>query len=334
MKIFITGASGYLGFSVLQSALAKGHEVHALVRQPQHFPSFNHPGLFLHGGDITDAVSVQQAMEGCSQVFHLAALSRLEHPKRQQYYSINVQGTYNVLEAALKEGISKLVYTSSCAVFGPSGEHPLTEEDPRMVPFENDYEISKHCAEQLVKEYVKKGLSAVIVNPPRIYGPGLSTTANPITSLIGRALKCGFIMIPTNKEVQGNYALISDVTEGHFLAMEKGKAGERYILGGENISYGDFFETLRQMAAQRIRLISVPGYLMKAAAGLTSATAKVTGRSTQFTPRIVSRLLQQRAVSSDKAVQQLGYQITPFPQAMSQTIHHLKKQPPCLRIVH
>jgi nucleoside-diphosphate-sugar epimerase len=324
MKLFLTGATGYIGHKLAHSAARQGYTITALVRNlsSRNLPA--HPAIQFRKGDVTDYASVLQAMKGCDVVMHAAALSQLWHKEASLFYRINVMGTRNILEAAQKRGIEKLVFTSSCAVLGPSKDRPVTEEDPRFTPFENDYEISKHCAEELVREYASRGLHAVMVAPPRVYGPGPNTRGNPIHQLIQNTLKRKLAFLPAAKDVVGNYAFIDDVVRGHFDALQKGESGEKYILGGENISYQQFFETIGRAGNQPLKMIAVPVPVLKAWSALVFGVHYLLGRHTHLSPKTIERLVQNRAISCEKAVQKLAYQITPFYQGMQQTIHHLQ----------
>lgn len=324
MKLFLTGATGYIGHQLALAAAQQGYAVTALVRNLSSGNLPVHPAIQFRKGDVTDYASVLQAMKGSDVVLHAAALTQLWHKEASLFYRINVMGTRNILEAAHILGIEKLVFTSSCAVLGPSKDRPVTEEDLRFTPFENDYEISKHCAEELVREYASRGLHAVIVAPPRVYGPGLNTKGNPIHKLIQNTLKRKIAFLPAAKDIVGNYAFIDDVARGHFDALERGESGEKYILGGENISYQQFFETIGRAGNKHLTMIAVPVAVLKAWATLVFGVNYLFGRHTHLSPRIVERLVQNRALSCEKAVQKLAYRITPFYQGMQQTIHHLQ----------
>jgi nucleoside-diphosphate-sugar epimerase len=229
-----------------------------------------------------------------------------------------------VLEAAFVHGVKKMVFTSSCAVLGPSKDQPVSEDDSRFTPFENDYEISKHCAEELVREYAGRGLHAVIVAPPRVYGPGLQTKGNPINKLVRDALKRKIAFMPAARDVVGNYAFIDDVVNGHFQALKKGVSGENYILGGENISYQQLFETIGKAGNENLKIIPVPVALLKAWTAVIFGLHYIIGRHTHLSPKVVGRLMQDRALTCEKAMLHLGYRITPFYQGMKTTIQHLR----------
>jgi len=324
MKVFITGATGYIGQKLIQAAIDKGFIVHALVRDHSAAQLQQHERIHYFKGDITDYHSVVKSMEGCDTVMHAAGITQLWHHDRTVFYRVNVGGTKNILEAASFHHVKRFVYTSTCGVLGPSYGDPVAEEDPRITPFENDYEISKHCAEELVKEYLRKGLFTVIVALPRVYGPGLLTGGNPISKLIGNTIKRGIGFVPDAKQVVGNYAFIDDVIEGHFLALQKGLGGEKYNLGGENHSYKEFFDNVRKLSPRKIHLITIPKFLLKIAGNLIYTKSLLTKTHNHLTPKTVERLYQNRAVSCDKAVRQLGYQITPFEIGIQQTIQFLK----------
>ncbi|HZH36851.1 MAG TPA: NAD-dependent epimerase/dehydratase family protein [Flavisolibacter sp.] len=324
MKIFITGATGYIGHQLALTAAEKGFSVCALVRNTYAANLPKHPAIEYCKGDVTDYTSVVKAMAGCDTVMHAAALTQLWHKDRSEFYRVNVMGTRNVLEAAYFHGVYKFVFTSSCAVLGPSKERPVAEDDPRFTPFENDYEISKHCAEELLKEFVNRGLDAVIVSPPRVYGPGLPTKGSPINKLIQNTLKRKIAFMPAAKDVVGNYAFLNDVVNGHFQALEKGRAGEKYILGGENISYRQLFETIGKAGKEKLKIIAVPVSLLKMWAALLFGIHYITGRHTHLSPKVVERLMQNRALTCEKAIQQLGYQVTPFYKGMESTVCYLK----------
>lgn len=326
MKLFITGVTGYIGHRLMLAAIKKGYTVHALVRNTNSPKLFQHQNVFYFKGDITNYSSVVKAMDGCDVVMHAAGITQLWHKERSIFYSVNVGGTRNVLEAACFHNVKRFVFTSSCAVLGPSSLFPVSEEDPRITPFENDYEISKHCAEELVKEYSRRGLFAIIVAPPRVYGPGLWTNGNPICKLIRNAIKRKLAFVPDAKNVLGNYAFIDDVIEGHFLAMQKGLGGEKYILGGENLSYFDFFNTIQQASDKKIKLVTIPKFFLKIVGTLTYLYSFLTKQHLHLTPKTVDRLFQNRAVSCNKAIRQLGYHVTPFKTGLEQTIQFLKSK--------
>lgn len=324
--IMITGATGYIGHKLALEAANRGYAVHVLVRNPQSKFLPAHPNIIAHKGDVTDKASVEAAMNGCDNVIHAAAIAKFSDKDNSIFYKVNVEGTRNVLEAALTLSVKKFIFTSTGAVMGPSGKNPVSENDPRITAFENDYEISKHWAEQLVKEYSRKGLFAVIVAAPRVYGPGLLANGNVFGRLLSNILSLRLAFMPADGKVVANYAFVDDVVAGHFLAMEKGLGGEKYTLGGENLSYNTFFSNVRKYAGKKIRLIAIPTFLLKAWSFLYMLIAGLAGRQTNISPKVINRILQNRALSCDKAIKQLGYSITPFSEGIRKTILHLQNK--------
>lgn len=326
MKILITGATGYIGYNLAMEAARRNYTVHILVRdlQSQHLPI--HPNIIKFKGDITDKGSVMAAMMNCDKVIHAAAIAKLSAKDNSVFYSVNVEGTRNMLDAALALGVKKFVFTSSCAVIGPSGKYPMNENDPRITAFENDYEITKHWGEELVKEYCRRGLFAVIVAASRVYGPGHDCNGNVMNGMLKSLLSLRLAFMPSCDTVLANYAFVDDVVNGHFLAMEKGLGGEKYFLGGENLSYRSFFQTTIANTGKKIRLIRIPKLLIKIWSFIYMIVCGLLGKETHISPKVVDRLTQNRAVSCDKAIRQLGYYVTPFAQGIQKTILHLKNK--------
>jgi nucleoside-diphosphate-sugar epimerase len=325
MKIFVTGASGYIGNKLALALAAQGDRVHALVRNQQDAELLRNPMISVFFGDLGDRKSIRQAIAGCEQTYHVAGLAKLWAKNPNEFYEVNVNGTKNVLIEAFENGIKKLVYTSSCAVFGPSLNKPLCEKDPRTIGFGNDYDLSKYIAECLVSEYAHKGLFAVIVNPSRVYGPGIDTYSNTLTRLIARCLRGTLVFFPGCKEIVSNYTFIDDVVAGHISAMNRGISGERYILGGENLSYREVCSVVREKIIHA-RLLQIPLLAIKGIAWMELAKNKLTGLEPAFTPSFIDRYIKNGAFSCQKAIQQLDYKITPFREGISQTITHLKNK--------
>lgn len=324
MKIMITGATGYIGHKLALEAATRNYTVHILVRDIQSKLLPVHPNIVVFQGDVTNKESVLAAMKGCKKVLHAAAITKLWDKDSSIFYKVNVEGTRNVLDAALSSGIKKFVYTSTGAVIGPSDKYPMSESDPRITAFENDYEISKHWAEELVKEYCRKGLFAIIVAAPRVYGPGIAAGGNVFSRLIQKIFSMKLAFVPACSDVLANYAFVDDVITGHFLALEKGLGGEKYILGGENVSYTTFFETIKNNAGKKIRLIRVSKTILLAWSFLHMLLFRLMGKHTNISPDIVYRIGQNRALSCEKAIRQLGYTITPFTLGIQRTIHYFK----------
>jgi nucleoside-diphosphate-sugar epimerase len=322
----ITGATGYIGHRLALEAAARNYIVHILVRNPDSALIPRHPNILVFTGDVTDKDSVLTAMSGCQQVIHSAAVTKLWDKDSSIFYKVNVEGTRNMLDTALKLGIKKFVYTSTGAVIGPSDKFPMSEKDPRITSFENDYEISKYWAEELVKEYCRRGLFGLIASTSRVYGPGIIARGNTFERFLRKIFLMQIAFVPPCTDVLANYAYLDDVIKGHFQALEKGLGGEKYILGGENISYGTFFSTLKEFSGNKIRFITVPKSIMLVWSFLHMMLYRFARKHTNISPKIIHRLFQNRALSCEKAKRQLGYAITPFAEGLQKTILHLQNK--------
>ena len=323
MKILITGATGYVGSKLALRLADEGHTVHALCRSKSKALSLEHKNIKLFEGNILNKKSIEDAMKSCEQVYHLAVYGSVWAKNPQTYFDVNIQGTINVLNTAFVSGVRKIVYTSTAGTYGPSTGSLTTEKSIRTIDFFTEYESSKFIAEEKVQHYVRKGLNVVIVNPSRVYGPGLLNESNSVTKLIRLYIEGRWHLIPGNGETIGNYVFIDDVVNGHILAMSKGQTGEKYILGGENVSYNEFFDTLTKVSGKKYRLYKTPLFLMLGFAKLQELLAGSFNRPPLITPKWVKRYLYDWALSSQKAQRELGYEITPLEKGMAQTIKWL-----------
>ncbi len=326
MKIFITGATGYVGHSLALTLANKGNQVNILVRNPGSVKVPVHENMHVFKGDISNRTSIRKAMEGCSYVYHTAALVKLWAKDATEFYRTNVEGTNNVLAEALEANIKKLVFTSTCGVIGASLKEPLTENDPRIATFDNDYEFTKFMAENLVKQYIHKGLFTVIVSLSKVFGPGIETHPVSVNKMIKDFIDGKTTFIPSPGTYVSNFCFIDDVVKGHQLAMEKGLAGEKYILGGENISYAAFFETLRGISKSKSKVIPTPKPLAKMVAWMQWLKHTITNEDLFFTARGLNHIYCNKSFSSSKAMQQLGYAPTALPNALEKTIQFLNLQ--------
>ena len=327
MKILITGATGQIGHKLALTLAERNNEIHILVRNPNSFNIPKHKNIKVFQGDITDVPSISAAINGCNQVYHVAALAKIFHADSTQFHKINVEGTHNLLQKAVEFGVERFLFTSSCSVIGPSNGKILNENDVRTIPFFCDYDITKHQAENLVKEYASKGLHAVIVSPSKIYGHSCIETKDiSINKVIHNFLNGKLTFIPNPSHLIANYCFIDDVVEGHILALNKGKSGENYILGGENISYRDFFNTVKNISGTKTKLIEVPEILVKILSLVQWIQFLTTRKEPYVTTKSIKQIFCNKIFSSNKAISHLGYTITPISEGLQHTIHSLKNQ--------
>ncbi|MDP9081106.1 MAG: SDR family NAD(P)-dependent oxidoreductase [Bacteroidota bacterium] len=324
MKVLVTGATGFIGRTLCLELAEKGFRVMALCRNTAHPYLIAHKNITAVKGDILDKESLTKAMAGCRQVYHTAALAKMWCRDKNDYYNINVIGTRNVLELAGELSVNKVVYTSTCGVWGPTIKHPMNENDPRIDGFAIDYERTKYLAEIEAQSYSKKGLNIVTVNPSRVYGEGPITDSNSVGKMISGYLKGKWRIIPGKGTQISNYAYLDDVVKGHIAAMEQGISGNRYILGGEDISFNTFFRTLQNISGKTYGMVKLPQKFIEAYSRFESFKTTLTGIPPVFLPEFAARLRKDQKYSSQKAITQLNYSITPFEEGMAKTINHIK----------
>jgi len=321
MKVLVTGATGYVGHN-LAMALAKiGNIVHVLVRNTNSEFIPKHPLIKVFEGDITKKETILPAIENCETVFHTAALVRARRTKPTDFFDINVEGTRNMLEAAAQAGVKKFAYTSTAGVIGSSLKKDMREDDPRVIGFNTDYELSKFLAEKLVKEYASLGLHTVIAVATKVFGPGLDTHPQiSINSVIRRYITSPISFSPLPAYYVSNYVFIDDLVQGHLLLAAKGRKGEKYILGGENISYRDFFKKLRLISGIKRIVLPIPQWIAAIFGAMHFILYKIKGKDPYYDSKAASLIYCNKSFTSDKAKNELGYVITPFTIALKQTI--------------
>lgn len=326
MKVFITGASGYLGNKLAMRLAEEGQEVHALLRSLSKAGRLAHPGIHIHEGDITDPSRLRAAMEGCRQVYHVAGDVRMQGSDDMEVLRNNFSGSRNVFEAALQTGVEKLVFTSSGTVMGYSVAAPLTEDTPRINGYDSDYDLSKRMAEEAAVSYFRKGLPVVVVRPTKIFGPGCYNADFSLMRWIRYYWKHHIVAIPGPRDYAVNFCYIDDVVDGHIRSMQCGRPGEAYILGGYNYSYRGFFRQLDRLLHRKGLIVKVPAFVMKTGARLQQLRWLLGGHRISYTPGAVEVVYHNHLTSSQKAIRELGYRITPLEQALRTTLQYLQQQ--------
>src|SRR5262245_57444937 len=186
MKVIVTGATGYVGHNLALTLARRGYQVRVLARDARSAFIPNHPFVEVFEGDITKSKTIFHAVKGCEVVFHAAGLVKFRANRTADFYDINVRGTHHMLEAALRAGVKKFVFTSTAGVIGSSSGKEMNENDSRITGFDNDYECSKLLAENKVKEYADLGLFTVIVAPTKVFGPGIDVHKFNVNSVLKR----------------------------------------------------------------------------------------------------------------------------------------------------
>lgn len=319
MKIMITGGTGYIGNELLKQLIHNGNEIHVFCRTSSDISLIPKEKTKIFRGDLTDPISIQECMTDCKQVYHLAAYAKNFAKDRNSFSKFNNYGLKNILDTALNLNVKKILFASTSVTFGPS-KYPLSEQCVRSIPPLTDYETSKIEAEKTTLTYLEKGLNIVTVNPTRLIGPGVSTEGNSVSKMIELYLKGKFRFILGDGNAIGNYVFIDDVVDGCIKAMERGKAGEKYILGGENISYNELFFLISEISRKNFRMIHIPKSIALFYSKVEQTIAKSFNYYPTITPGWLNTFSLDWAFSSNKAINEIGYKMTPIKLAIEKTI--------------
>lgn len=324
MKVCITGATGFIGQALIQRLLHEGYAVNALYRNPEKINGKAEAGLSYVKGDILDPGSLDHAVKGCDAVFHLAAFAKLWDKDPDSWYRINVTGTENVLTAAKNAGVKKFILTSTAGKYGPSNNGTVTENTKRTVPYLTPYEETKDISEQRARDMANDQFKVVILNPTRVYGPGLLSESNGVTRMADMFVNGRYNVIPGNGRSIGNYVYIDDVVEGHLLALKNGKSKENYLLAGENASFNDFFKVLSEVSGVQKQMMHVPVFILSIAAASFEGWSKLSGKAPLITRQWLKRFMYDWNVSADKAKRELAYEPVTLESGLFETVKWLK----------
>ena len=318
MKALVTGASGFVGAAVARALEAAGWEVRCLIRATSDRRNLQALSAEIVLGDLTDARSLARALAGCETVFHVAADYRLWARDPNELYRTNVEGTRNLLEEARRARIERVVYTSSVATLGiPRDGTPGDEATPvRLTDMIGHYKRSKFLAEELVREWARGAGEVVIVNPSTPIGPG-DVKPTPTGRIIMDAARG---RMPAYVDTGLNVVHVDDVASGHLLAFERGRAGERYVLGGEDLTLREILTEVARLTGRRPPRVRLPHGLVLPIAYAAEGVARLTGRATQITVDGVRMARKRMFFSSAKAERELGYRHRPARRALADAV--------------
>ncbi len=311
----MTGATGFIGGNLARELRARGYDVRALARPGSNSLTIDGTGIERVDGDILDRQSLEQAMTGCSAVFHCAAAYRFWSRDPREVRRPNVEGTVNVLECAAEAGVERIVYTSTVSTIGIPRDGSLGDEGMTLSPgsLHGHYKRSKYQAEQEALRLAKEGVPVVVVNPTAPVGPW-DVRPTPTGRIVLDFLRG---RIPAYLETGLNLVDVADVSAGHILALERGENGRRYILGNRNVTLREMFEMLSRLtglAAPRLRL---PYWLV---VGAGYAEQAIAGGLLRREPRIpVEGVVASKRpawVSSQRAIEELGLPQSPVERAL------------------
>lgn len=322
MKALVTGATGFVGAAVARALVRAGVEVRVIARPGSDSTNLRSLNLEKVPGDLRDKESLRQALRGCGQLYHVAAHYALWAKAPSIFYDINVAGTRNLLEAAREVGIERTVYCSTIGAIGlPPGGGPGTEETPvSLEQMAGHYKRSKYLAEQEVLKLAKEGLPVVIVNPSAPVGEG-DVKPTPTGQVIVDFMKG---RMPAYIETGMNIIDVDDVATGHLLAMEKGRQGERYILGGTNLLLREVFEILSKLTGLKAPALKLPRGVVLPLAYLNHWVANLTGRPPRIPLEGVKMAKYKMHYDCSKAIQELGLSQHPPEVALEKAVRWFK----------
>ena len=324
LKTLVTGATGFVGRAVVEALLAQGREVRVLARRPQHRALSGLPVEMVRG-DLTDPASLQRAVQGCSRLFHVAADYRLWVPDPATMYATNVEGTRALLQAALEAGVERVVYTSTVGTLGNPGDGtPGTEETPvSLADMVGHYKKSKFLAEQAALEYAGQGLPLVVVNPSTPVG-AWDVRPTPTGQMLVDFLRG---KMPAFLDSGLNLIHVRDVAQGHLSAEDRGRVGEKYILGHQNLTLAEIFDKLALISGIRAPRWRLPYYPILGLAYLNEFWSTwITRRPPKVPLTAVKMARKFMFFDSQKAIRELGLPQTPVDQALQDAVdwfrHH------------
>jgi dihydroflavonol-4-reductase len=321
MTALVSGASGFVGSAVVRRLVRAGNTVRVLVRPTSDRRNLKQLPVEQVIGDLTDSASLYQALIGCTSLFHVAADYRLWAPDPASIYASNLIGTRNIMQAALEADVERIVYTSSVATLGRNADgQPADELTPALLDdMVGHYKRSKFLAEREVREMVEKhGLPAVIVNPSTPVGPG-DIKPTPTGRMVADAAKG---RMPAYVDTGLNIVHVDDVAAGHLLAFQRGQIGERYILGGENLSLKQILVMIAGFTGRHPPRVRLPHDLVLPIAYIAEGWARMAGYQTlTLTVDGLQMSKKRMYFSSDKARRELGYAPRPAADALRDAVN-------------
>lgn len=310
----VTGASGFVGWHVAKLLAERGHKVRALVRSASVIPELDIEPVT---GDLRDAASLERAVAGCGLVFHVAADYRLWSKNPSDLYASNVGGTRNMLTAARAAGVERFVYTSTVGCIGvPPGGIGDETQPVAQAEMAGDYKLSKFQAEQVALEFASSGFPVVIVNPTAPMGDH-DFKPTPTGQIVLDFLNG---QIPAFIDTGLNVVHVADVAAGHLAACERGRIGERYILGSENLTLGQILKELASITGRKAPTVELPYFVAYTAGVVTTAWARLTGIPPRAPLEAVRMAKKKMWVTHEKAARELGFAPRPARAALADAV--------------
>lgn len=322
MKVFITGATGFIGGRIARKLLERGDQVVALVRSQQDAAVLQAAGAKVVFGDITERDSLRAGMDGCEVVYHAAGWYKLGSSDRPKAEAINVDGARNVLELAFELGIPKIVYTSSVAAFGDTKGVLVTEKTPLPVGgnFKTIYDLTKWMAHIEAERLIAKGAPIMIVMPGVVFGPGDTGYVRDMMT----AWYQGLLMIVPGPEFTFTLAHVEDIANGHILAADKGRPGESYILAGPSLNLRETLNLWAGLTGRPAPILFLPARFVKPFAPILAKLASWLSIRTLLNRDTLALLDTTYTADSSKARAELGWQLRPLTEGFQETFEWLE----------
>ncbi len=320
--ILLTGATGYLGSGIARELIARRRPFRVLVRDPRRL-GFD-PAAFrceVALGDLRDREALRSALHGADAVIHTAALVKMWVRHRRDFWRVNVEGLQDLLQGSEQAGVQRVVYTSSFIALGPSADVNANEALRHAGPFSDAYEETKARALEWLRGEGMRRFPVIVTFPGVIYGPGPKTEGNLVGGMIDQYLSGKFPGLLGSGEQRWSFAFIANVVNAHLAALEKGKLGEEYVLGGDNRTLNDFFRTLADFTHVRHPVRHLPFAVGKFVGALELVRARAYGHSPQLTPGVVEIFKHDWVYSSAKAIRDLDYWVSPLEEGLALTLH-------------
>jgi dihydroflavonol-4-reductase len=324
MRVFITGSTGFVGANVTRALLDSGYQVRALVRRGANTGNIDGLSLEKFEGDLSQPAGLRAGMTGCSAVIHVAALYSLWRSDAAALYRSNVVGTVNVLEAAAAAGVPRVVYTSSVAALGVPRPGEIGDERLETTAHDlvSDYKKSKYLAEQEALIRAHQGQDIVIVNPSTPIGR-FDIKPTPTGDIVVRFLNG---KMPAYVDTGLNIVDVEDVARGHVLALERGRSGERYILGNRNLTLKNLLEIIANVTGARAPRARVPHIIPLAVAYLDEGILSRLGKRPGVSIYAVKMSQKAMYYDSSKAIRELGLPQSPVEGAIEKAVRWFRDQ--------
>ena len=323
MSILVTGATGFIGSQITRQLVEKGEDVRVLLRNTSNTANIKDLEVEKVYGDILDKDSLKSAIKGCNTLYHTAGYVSFKKSDYDKMNNINVNGSRNILSAAKEEGVGRVLFTSSVAALGPSKPGELIDENNEFRIFDENigYINSKYLAEKIALEFSKEGLPVTILNPSVVIGPG-----DIYLSSSGSVLWYCKKKFPGYMDGTLNLVDVEDVARGHLLAEEKGKVGERYILGNANLTVKEYFDLLEKITGIKSPGMKIPYWF---AYGAAFVVERIVGMSfPNFSTMDVDSVKLSRLcwhVDCSKAQKELGYKTKPIEETIKNTVEWFRE---------